>query len=73
MEKYKNLKHIRFNRRTNLEAGLDTKLTPCQFGDIKFLKTDNWSDNNHLCEANYYRILILPRTKSQSTFPENTK
>lgn len=71
MKKYKNLKHIRFNRRANLAAGLDTELISCQFGDMKFLKTDNWSDNNHLCKANYYRILIFPKTKSQSTFPEN--
>lgn len=71
MKQNSDLKHIRFNRRPNMIWGSDSELSPYQFKDLHYLKTNNWSDNNHLAPSSYYRNAVLPKIRSQFTFPEN--
>jgi hypothetical protein len=71
MESNAKIKHVRFNRRKNIVSGRDTQLKQIKSGGLFFLKTDNWSDNNHITTADYYRKIVFPRIVNKKTYPEN--
>jgi hypothetical protein len=71
LDAYKHVCHIRFNKRTNELAGLDTELSEVVLQGIPLLKTNNWSDNNYLTTRNHFEDKILPRIRDEQTFPEN--
>jgi len=71
MESNAKIKHVRFNRRKNIVSGRDIQLKQIKSGDLFFLKTDNWSDNNHITTADYYRKIVFPRIVNKKTYPEN--
>jgi len=62
------LKHIRFNRQRNdLAKGKNFDAKDREIfgkelrtGSNVYTYTCAWSDNNHICRANYYREIILP-------------
>lgn len=62
---------VRFNRRANNVAGMDLKLFPVEFKGLNFLKTNNWSDNNHVCLTSYYSSQIIPLIQNVKEFPED--
>jgi len=57
------LKHIRFNKRSNVKVLSDS--INDLFGkeiestNYKYTRTPSWSDNNHICKSDYYRNIIL--------------
>lgn len=57
------LKHVRFNKRSNTKTGFDSINN--LFGKQliskthTYTRTPGWSDNNHLCPTAYYRDVIL--------------
>lgn len=63
MEINTELKHVRFNKRKNIKYGFDAlndlfgKETPSK--NYVYTRTPGWSDNNHLCLAEYYKNLVL--------------
>jgi hypothetical protein len=63
MEKKPELKHIRFNKRTNKKVASDALND--LFGkqivskNYTYTRTPSWSDQNHLCRSEYYRDIIL--------------
>ena len=64
MIKFKNLKHVRFNKRTNIEKGYDKTKVPLWNkynirGNNNYISTFNWSDNNHLCPIDYYKDVVM--------------
>jgi hypothetical protein len=65
------IKHVRFNRRSNIVSGRDTKLTQIKSGSLFFLKTNNWSDNNHITSSDYYRKIVFPLIGNKKTYPED--
>jgi hypothetical protein len=65
------LRHIRFNRKPNIIWGSDSELSSYQIKDMHYLKTNNWSDNNHIVQASYYRNEVLPKIRNQFKFPED--
>jgi len=71
MENHSKIKHVRFNRRSNIVLGRDTELTQIKSGDLFFLKTNNWSDNNHITTSDYYRKIVFPQIDNKKTYPEN--
>ena len=71
LENDSRIKHVRFNRRSNIVSGRDTELTQVKSGGLYFLKTNNWSDNNHITTADYYRKIVFPRIDNKKTYPEN--
>lgn len=71
IENHSKIKHVRFNRRSNIVSGRDTELTQIKSGDLFFLKTNNWSDNNHITTSDYYRKIVFPRIDNKKTYPEN--
>jgi hypothetical protein len=74
LEKYPQLKHIRFNKRHNIKAGFDSinNLFGLQLKatNYTYTRTPGWSDNNHLCLTSYYKDLILKEC-SDKQFMEN--
>lgn len=71
MKNNSKIKHVRFNRRNNIVLGRDTELRQIKSGDLYFIKTNNWSDNNHVSTADYYREIVFPRILNKKTYPEN--
>ncbi|NBX51738.1 hypothetical protein EBT25_17825, partial [bacterium] len=67
MENHSKIKHVRFNRRSNIVLGRDTELTQIKSGDLFFLKTNNWSDNNHITTSDYYRKIVFPQIDNKKT------
>jgi len=63
MEINTQLKHIRFNKRRNVKTGFDAlnDLFGKQYQSTNYVytRTPGWSDNNHLCLANYYRNIVF--------------
>jgi hypothetical protein len=63
MENTPELKHIRFNKRKNIKVASDAlndlfgRQTVCKYNT--YTRTPSWSDQNHICRADYYRDLIL--------------
>jgi hypothetical protein len=57
------LKHIRFNKRSNIKCGWDAQNN--LFGDIiqsdknNYIRTGSWSDNNHITNYDYYNSIVL--------------
>ena len=67
MKKNPELKHVRFNKRTNTKKIADA-LNDLFGKEIKsqnytYTRTPSWSDNNHLCCSEYYRDIILKECK----------
>ncbi len=71
MNQDSNLKHVRFNRRQNKIGGLDTQLQEYKINGINFIKTNNWSDNNHIVKSDYYSKFVFPNLIGIETYPEN--
>jgi hypothetical protein len=65
------VKHVRFNKRRNIKAGLDTSLCEKQFDELFLVKTNNWSDNNYLTTLQHFVSDISPIICDTRTFPEN--
>jgi hypothetical protein len=67
MENYSILKHVRFNKRNNVKLIFDSlnNLFGAQLKAINYIytRTPGWSDNNHLCRADYYRNIVLKECK----------
>jgi len=63
MEKNTELKHVRFNRRDNIKYGFDALNNlfgkETQSKNYVYTRTPGWSDQNHLCLAEYYKNLVL--------------
>ena len=75
MEKYNQLKHIRFNKRQNIKIrcdgindlfGLEIKCI-----NYTYTRTPWWSDNNHLCLTDYYKNIVLTECRDGGAM-ENT-
>ena len=74
MEQNCNLKHIRFNKRTNIKAQLDaTKLFASEIikGNYNYILTEAWSDQNHFTTKQYYLDNILSNVED-GNFMEKT-
>ena len=71
MDANREIQHLRFNKRKNDIAGLDTDLQEKTFSDFKLLKTNNWSDNNYLMSRKHFIEIIYPLIFNSQTFPEN--
>lgn len=75
MKENNNLKHIRFNKRSNIKINSDSinELFGKQVQSTNYIytRTPSWSDNNHLCSSDYYRNIILNECKDGS-FMEKT-
>ena len=67
MQNTPELKHIRFNKRSNIKVATDSlndlfgKQVTCKYNT--YTRTPSWSDNNHISRADYYRDLILKQCK----------
>jgi len=67
METNPELKHVRFNKRANIRYGSNEINN--LFGkelishNYTYTRTPSWSDNNHLCQTDYYRNIILKGCK----------
>ncbi len=68
MDRNPKLKHVRFNKRSNIPRGFDGE-NKALFGkqekekNYTYTRTGGWSDNNHICLASYYRKIVFPRCK----------
>eukprot|EP00667_Euglena_gracilis_P005161 EG_transcript_5191 len=60
------VKHVRFNTHPTSPAGfdvnMDTDVPEPSF--VPLVRTEGWSDQNHMSSAAYYRTLVLPRGES---------
>lgn len=68
MNENENLKHIRFNKRSNIKAVSDigrTSEASQLFGlqvkqtNYTYTRTPSWADNNHICKTQYYNDIVL--------------
>jgi len=63
MKKNPEMKHIRFNKRSNIKAISDAlnDLFGKQVKSLNYTytRTPSWSDQNHLCRSEYYRTIVL--------------
>lgn len=63
MQNSPELKHIRFNKRKNIKVASDAlndlfgRQIVCKYNT--YTRTPSWSDQNHICRADYYRDVIL--------------
>ncbi len=63
MKLHPELKHIRFNKRSNRATNCDSyynlfgKEIKCN--NYTYTRTNAWSDNNHICPTNYYRDFVM--------------
>lgn len=68
------MKHIRFNYRTNIKTKYDSinDLFGKQLKSVHYTytRTPGWCDQNHLCNTNYYRDIILKEC-DDGNFMEN--
>lgn len=59
MENLSYLKYVRFNKNSNVDGnGCDSFREQIKRNN-NYIKTNCWSDNNHICKADYYNSLIL--------------
>lgn len=71
------IKHLRFNVRSNTKHGWDAGDTERFdfFGEVpvkpSICKTLAWSDQNHLARTDYYRKIVFPLVGKLRTFPES--
>jgi len=84
MNSYEQVKHVRFNKRSNIAVGYDG-LTPVDaafFEEERFLaanstkslslvRTSAWSDNNHVCRKDYYGQVVQPIVGGMRLPPES--
>ena len=79
MDKNKNLKHIRFNKRKTTQTGGDWLTQNCNLNifnnySIKdkcsYISTFCWSDNNHISPTSYYTDVVFKEVKN-GMFMEN--
>eukprot|EP00746_Dinoflagellata_sp_MGD_P136246 gnl/MRDRNA2_/MRDRNA2_70215_c0_seq1.p1 gnl/MRDRNA2_/MRDRNA2_70215_c0~~gnl/MRDRNA2_/MRDRNA2_70215_c0_seq1.p1 ORF type:complete len:272 (+),score=42.64 gnl/MRDRNA2_/MRDRNA2_70215_c0_seq1:490-1305(+) len=74
MDSFPKIKHVRFNRRANIKVGFDGLND--LFGQMlnakhyTYTRTPGWSDQNHLCLAQYYRTVVFRECKD-GDFMEN--
>lgn len=58
-----NIKHVRFNKRSNIKTGFDSlnNLFGLQVKQKNYMytRTPGWSDNNHLCLTKYYTDIVM--------------
>jgi len=63
MEREPELKHIRFNKRSNIKTGWDARsdLFGKELCGLNYIytRTPAWSDNNHVCTREYYRDIVM--------------
>lgn len=68
------LKHVRFNKRANIKVMFDAQND--LFGEqqkginYSYTRTPCWSDQNHICETEYYRDIVLKEC-TDGTFMEH--
>jgi hypothetical protein len=87
MQEAGHIRHVRFNLRPNVPIGYDGDSegrrrffkeelihvpdSSPSGAPIALTATIGWSDQNHLCRADYYRCLVLPLMRGRKTFPES--
>jgi hypothetical protein len=79
MDKNKNLKHIRFNKRKTIQTAGDSLTQNCNLnifnnysikGKCSYISTFCWSDNNHISPTSYYTDVVLKEVQN-AIFMEN--
>jgi hypothetical protein len=73
MIKYPQLKHVRFNKRNNEKKGWDNTplfATKKITANYKYIMTEAWIDQNHICRTSYFKDTVLGRC-DRPTFMEN--
>jgi len=82
MARRPDIRHVRFNKTENAPTTWDgepagrrrfftEEVLAAGAGDIRLTRTIGWSDNNHLCRADYYRHVILPLVRDRCIHPEH--
>ena len=70
LNKYPEIKHLRFNKRNNIKAGWDnTKKFASRIIKNKYILTESWSDQNHISTLDYYKNIVLKEV-NEKTFME---
>jgi len=82
LEKYPEIKHLRFNKEENFPYEFDC-MPPnrrksytqhnleLNKNSISVIKTLGWSDNNHLCNKDYYEKVVFQIVKNRKIAPEH--
>jgi len=78
MRRHPQVRHLRFNRKPNLPRLWDGDgaqraafFAEVELDGQRLCRTLAWSDNPHLCRADYYRDVVLPMVGERQTFPED--
>lgn len=64
------ISHLLFNKNANPERIGGVAIGRIKVRGFTLLKTDIWSDNNHLCKTDYYKNVVFPLTRESCSFPE---
>ena len=62
--------YIRFNRRSNIEAGWDVELKEVYIEGVKLCESSFYSDVNHLIKRTFFDTEIRPLIERKVNFPE---
>lgn len=62
--------YIRFNRRSNIEAGWDVELKEVDIEGVKLCESSFYSDVNHLIKRTFFNTEIRPLIERKVNFPE---